>query len=383
MMMPHRPSGFLWLLTLVVVAFGAWAAFFEINQAVRAPGQVIASARTQVLQAADGGVVTELLVKEGQTVQQGQVLAVLEKDRSLAAVDESRAKIAAQQAALARLAAEAEQQRPQFSPQLQRQWPEFVRAQTQLFFQRQQALAAELLSHDQALVLARDELALHRRLFASGDVARVEVMRAERQVIDLEGRRRSAFDKYITDARTEMARLEEDGAAHRYKLDERKSVLRHTEITAPMAGVVKHIRFTTSGAVLRAGDELMQISPVDDQPLLEVKVNPADVGQLRVGLPARMRLDAFDSSIHGTLAGQLIYLSPDTLSEQGPNGQAQVYYRAQVRVDWSQPGLGRIEPADLKAGMTASIDILTGTRSVLTYLFKPIHRAFAGALSEK
>ena len=79
MMMPHRPSGFLWLLTLVVVAFGAWAAFFEINQSVRAPGQVIASARTQVLQAADGGVVTELLVKEGQTVQQGQVLAVLEK----------------------------------------------------------------------------------------------------------------------------------------------------------------------------------------------------------------------------------------------------------------------------------------------------------------
>lgn len=383
MMTPHRPSGFLWLLTLVVLAFVAWAAFFEINQAVRAPGQVIASARTQVLQAADGGVVTELRVKEGQTVHQGQVLALLEKDRSLAAVDESRAKIAAQQAALARLAAEAEQQRPRFSPQLQRQWPEFVRVQTQLFTQRQQALAAELLSHDQALVLARDELALHRRLLASGDVARVEVMRAERQVIDLEVRRRSALDKYITDVRTEMARLEEDGAAHRYKLDERQSVLRHTEITAPMAGVVKHIRLTTSGAVLRAGDELMQISPVDDQPLLEVKVNPADVGQLRVGLPARMRLDAFDSSIHGTLAGQLIYLSPDTLSEQGPNGQAQVYYRAQVRVDWSQPGLGRIEPADLKAGMTASIDILTGTRSVLSYLFKPIHRAFAGALSEK
>lgn len=383
-MSTHPRAGVLWLFAAVLAAFVGWAGYFEIDQAVRAQGQVIPSARTQILQAADGGVVTELRVREGQAVRQGEVLAVLEKDRSRAAVGESQAKLAAQEAALSRLAAEAEQRAPRFAPDLQRAWPAFVTAQQGLFAQRRAALDAELSSLDQALALARDELAVHQRLFASGDVARVEVMRAERQVLELEGRRRAALDKHRSEARADIARIEEERSAAGFKLDERRSVLKHTEITAPMAGVIKHIRLTTAGGVLRPGDELMQISPVDDEQVVEVKLNPADVGPLVVGLPARIRLDAFDSSVHGALAGELIYLSSDTLAEQGANGQPSVYYRAQVRVDWAaSAATGRLRPDDIKPGMTATVDLRTGTRSVLTYLFKPVHRAFSGALSEK
>ncbi|MGE0113183.1 HlyD family efflux transporter periplasmic adaptor subunit [Aquabacterium sp.] len=381
---PHRHSALLWLLLAALVVFTAWAAFFELDQTVRAQGQIIPSARTQILQAADGGVVTDIRVKEGQTVQAGEILAVLEKDRSQAGVEDAQAKLAAQQAALIRLNAEARQQQPSFPATLASEFPQFVAAQQGLYQQRKAALDAELQSLDRAIALARDEFDMHQRLFKSGDVARVEVMRSERQLIELEGRQRTVLDKYRSEARHEIAKIEEESAASRYRLDERESVLKHTEIRAPMAGVVKYVRITTVGGVLRQGDELMQISPADEESLVEIKLNPADIGQLTTGLPAGIRLDAFDSSIFGTLNGQLTYVSPDTLSEQGASGQQQIYYRAHVRVDWkAKPTNTRIEPTALKPGMTATIDIRTGSRTVLAYLFKPIHKAFSGALSEK
>lgn len=389
---PNRHSHTLWLLIAVLAVFTGWAAYFEIDQTVRAQGQVIASSRTQVLQAADGGVVTDIRVSEGQTVKQGQLLALLEKDRADAGVEDAAAKLAAQEAALIRLkaelthpsSAEANPQTPTFPDSLTRQHPQFVAAQQGLYRQRKTALDAETHALDRAITLAKDELALHQRLFKSGDVAKVEVMRSERQLIDLEGKRRAVLDKYRSEASHEIAKIEEERAASHARLNERQSILKHTEIRAPMAGIVKYVRITTEGGVLRQGDELLQISPADEDAVIEIKLNPADIGQLRTKLTAGIRLDAFDSSIFGTLNGELTYISPDTLSEQGPNGQPQIYYRAHVRVDWSQtPANTRIQPQDLKPGMTATVDIRTGTRTVLAYLFKPVHKAFTGALSEK
>jgi membrane fusion protein, adhesin transport system len=374
----------LWLLLAALAVFTGWATFFEIDQAVRAQGQIIASSRTQVLQAADGGVVTHIHVKEGQAVQQGQLLALLEKDRADAGVEDAQAKVAAQEAALIRLNAEVTQLPPNFPERLAHAHPQFVAAQLDLYQQRKAALDAETNALDRAIALAKDELSMHQRLFKSGDVAQVEVMRSERQLIDLEGKRRAVLDKYRTEATQERAKLEEERAASHARLDERQSILKHTEIRAPMAGIVKYVRITTEGGVLRQGDELLQISPVDDEAVIEVKINPADIGQLKTNLPAGIRLDAFDSSLFGSLNGQLTYLSPDTLSEQGPNGQSQIYYRAHIRVDWAQALANtRIHPADLKPGMSVTVDIRTGTRTVLAYLFKPVHKAFSGALTEK
>jgi adhesin transport system membrane fusion protein len=147
--------------------------------------------------------------------------------------------------------------------------------------------------------------------------------------------------------------------------------------------VVKYLKVTTIGGVLRAGDELMQIAPTDEDLIIEAKVNPSDVGQLTLGLPVGVKVDAFDYSVYGMLSGELVYISPDTLTEQTANGQSQTYYRAKVHLPRQQPSNPKARDIVVKPGMTVSVDIRTGTRSVLNYLVKPIVKAFGGALIER
>jgi adhesin transport system membrane fusion protein len=149
-----------------------------------------------------------------------------------------------------------------------------------------------------------------------------------------------------------------------------------------VAGIVKYLRVNTVGGVLRAGDELMQISPTESDMVIEAKINPVDIGQLELGLPVQVKLDAFDFSVYGMLIGKLTYLSSDTLVEQGANGQSMSYYRAHVRIDASQAN-AMLARVPLKPGMTSTIDIKTRTRSVLRYLLKPVIRTFSGALNER
>lgn len=372
------------LLFAALALFLLWAGLFEIDQTVRAQGQIIPIARTQVIQAADGGVLEKLLVEEGQRVQAGQQLAVLERERSSAGLDESRAKQAALTAALVRAQAEASGRAPVFAGELQRH-PEFVAAQSALYAQRQQGLQQELATLDEALDMAQQELRMNEGLLKTGDTSQLEVMRARRQVGELEGKRNATRNKYLQEARLEASKLSEELASNRYKLEERQSILGKTVLTAPITGVVKYLKLTTIGGVLRAGDELMQISPTEGEMVFEVKINPADIGQLDLGLPVSIKLDAFDYSVYGSLQGRLVYLSSDTLTEQSPNGQS-TYYRAQVRLDAEQaqthpnPMLAKVA---LKPGMTATVDIRTGHRSVLKYLAKPVYKAFGGAMNER
>ena len=191
-------------------------------------------------------------------------------------------------------------------------------------------------------------------------------------------------NKYLQDARAEAAKIAEELSTNYYRLEERQSVLDHTTITAPIAGIVKYQRVTTIGGVLRQGDELMQISPTEADPVFEVNINPADIGQLKAGLPATIRLDAFDYSVYGVLHGTLRYISSDTLTEQAPNGQSNTFYRAKVSLRADDAHLNpKLSLAMLKAGMTATVDLKTGGRSVLKYLIKPVYKAFGGALTEK
>lgn len=368
-----------------LAAFLAWATLFEIEQTVRAQGQIIPSARTQVIQSADGGVLEKLLVEEGQRVKAGQQLAVLERERSTAGFDESRAKQAALTAALVRAQAEAAEREPEFGAGLSR-FAEFVAVQRALYEQRKRGLQEELATLKDALEMAQEELRMNEVLLKTGDTSQLEVMRARRQVGEIEGRIKATRNKYLQEARTEAIKVSEDLASNRYKLEERQSILGKTVLTAPIAGVVKYLKLTTIGGVLRAGDELMQISPTEGEMVFEVKINPADIGQLSIGLPVSIKLDAFDYSIFGSLEGTLTYLSSDTLAEQGANGQTSSYYRAQVRLDVERakthPNPKLVNVA-LKPGMTATVDIRTGHRSVLKYLAKPVYKAFSGAMNER
>lgn len=369
------------LLLLGLVAFLTWAAWFEIDQTVRAQGQMIPGARTQIIQAADGGVLSRILVKEGQSVVSGEQLAVLERERPRAAFEESRAKDAALATALVRAQAEALEQAPQFGKKL-REFPQFVSAQQSLFEQRRRSLNEELATIRDAIDMAQEELRMNEALLNTGDISRIEVMRARRQLSELQGKASALRNKYLQDARVEASKLAEELSSSRYKLEERQSILDHTVLVAPVAGVVKYLKVSTQGGVLRAGDELMQISPTEGDMVLEVKLNPTDIGQLQIGLPVAVRLDAFDYSIYGNLQGTLSYISSDTLSEQSASGQTSTYYRAHVRIGTEQ-GNAKLVGVALKPGMTATIDIRTARRSVLQYLAKPVLKAFSGALNER
>ena len=352
------------LMALGLAIFLGWAAMFEIDQTVRAQGQIIPSGRTQVIQAADGGVLSRITVHEGQAVVAGQELAVLERERPNAAFEESRAKAA-----------------PVFGPRF-KAYGHFVAVQQALYEQRKTSLREELATIQDGQAMAQQELEMNEALLKTGDTSRLEVMRAKRQVGELQGRASALRNKYLQEARQEATKLAEELSSSRYKLEERRSVLDHTALTAPVAGIVKVLKVNTIGGVLRAGDELMQISPTDGAMVLEIKLNPVDIGQLKTGLPVAIKLDAFDYSVYNSLSGTLSYLSADTLVDQGANGQAVPYYRAQVRIIPAEAG-AKLAGVELKPGMTASVDIRTDSRSILNYLAKPVFKAFGGAMNER
>lgn len=370
------------LLFVGLLGFGFWAAFFEIDQSVRTQGQIIASGRTQIIQAADGGVLSKLSVIEGQQVKAGQLLAVLEKSRAEAGFEESRAKAASLRIALMRAQAEARLATPAFSTGQGNADQNFIQVQQRLYQQHKRTLDEDLVSLKASLSMAREELRMNEALLKAGDVSRLDILRARRQVNEFESRVANVRNKYQQDASAEAAKLEEELASVNSRLEERQSVLDHTDLTAPVAGIIKFLRITTIGGVLRAGDELMQIAPTDDALIIEAKVAPADVGLLKTGLPVSVKIDAFDYAIYGTLNGELTYISPDTLTEPGPNGQTQTYYRVHVALAQQQTHNAKARDIVIKPGMPATLDIRTGTRSILKYLAKPVYKAFSGALTE-
>lgn len=374
--------GIFYVMVLGLALFVAWASFFEIDQAVRAQGKVIPSARTQVIQAADGGVLESLYVQEGDKVVKGQDLAVLEKERVNASYEETRSKVADLEVALIRAQAEGLNQQPDFSS-IATEYADLVMVQQDLYQQNRISLDDELATLQSALDLANEELSMNEALFESGDISRLDVMRSQREVNDLKGQQVKLRNEYLQRARKEATDLEGQLAGARYKLEERKSVLDHTVLVAPVDGVVKFLKVTTLGGVLRAGDELMHISPTDGDVVVEMKLQPVDIGQLELGLPVTVKLDAYDATIFGGISGELVYISSDTLTEQ-VGDQTMTHYRGHVRLDPQELQTNeKIKLDQLKQGMTATIDIRTGTRTVLEFIAKPIVRAFSGALIQK
>jgi adhesin transport system membrane fusion protein len=380
-MKKSRPFSMTLLLFIGLVCFLSWASLFEIEQTVRARGQIIPGGRTQIIQTADGGVLVKLLVQEGDHVVAGQLLAVLEKERVRASYEEIQSKVVALKAALIRARAEAEGYQPVWGKDFEG-YTDFVLAQRKLYEQRKQSLEDELNTLKSLLDMAEHELSLNESLLKTGDISRLEVIRSRQKVSDLRGKIKKIRNKYIQDARQESVRIEAELASARYKLEERKNVLEHTDILSPVAGIVKYLRVNTLGGVLRPGDELMQISPTESEMLIEIKVNPVDIGQLKPGLPASIKLDAFDYTIFGIMEGTLAYISPDTLMERVYGGVTSIYYRCRVKLNKRQPN-SKLSISMLKPGMTATVDIKTNNRTVLQYLLKPILRAFSGAMNER
>lgn len=372
-----------WALVLailaVLVALGLWANNSQVDELVRARGQVIAAARTQIVQATDNVVLRDLLVREGQTVRRNQLLARFDDNRARAAYDDSRNKVAALKAALARLNAEVYGGPIAFADDLA-EWSVFRQNQTELYTRRRRVLDEGIAALRANRDLVAQELAITEPLLASGDVGKVEVIRLRRAIAELDGQMATLRNRFFQDAQVEMTKAEEDLATQEELLREREAILSFTELRAPVAGLVNRINVMTPGASIRQGETVVEMLPTSSELIVEAKYLPSDVASLRLGLPATIKLDAYDPAIYGSLEGRVSYISPDSLSDTGPQGQAMIYYRVHIKLDPRRRGL---RPLPVTAGMTVTAEVRSKKRTILSYLTKPITKTLSNSLNER
>ncbi len=384
-MKDHQAAGtgrmLIWGSAVAIAGFLIWADWAEIDQITRANGQVIASSRNQVIQAPDGGVLAALPVREGAQVKRGELLARFDKARSEAGYLESAAKAAGLRATVARLQAEIIGGEPKFGPELA-QYPDFRATQLALFGKRQAAVREEIGALEQSRALVKEELDMNLPLLKSGDVSRAEILKLQRQAADIQGQITNRSNKYLQEIQTDLAKAQEDLAGVLQVLAQRREYLNSTEIRAPMDGVVRNVRLTTLGGVAKPGEEIMQIVPLNDDMIVEAKVKPADIAFIRPGLPASVKLDAYDYTIYGTLAGEVSYISADTLNEE-VRGTDQPYYRVQIKTGANHLVNRRNQRIDIQPGMTATVEIKTGRNTVLRYLTKPITKTINESMGER
>lgn len=381
----RRSHGLIFLVLLITAGFMLWATFAEVEQYARSPGIVIASARTQIVQSANDGVIESVFVHEGDRVKKGSILARLDGSQVEAAQQDSLAKVAALKAATARLQAEVFGRPLRFPPEIA-SYATFVSNQTELFQRRQNALNAEISNLQKGLRLVREELDLSLPLLETGDIGKAEVIRLKKQVAEIEGHVTNRRNKYFQDAQAEMTKAEEDLATQEQVLAERTAIFERTELRAPSDGLVRKILLTTPGAKVRPGEVVMELLPTDSVLIVEVKLKPVDIAFIRIGLPAAIKLDAYDYSIYGILRGEVSYVSPDALTEDTRAGE-QVYYRVHIRIDSGALAERNRESAkkavEIQPGMTASVDIRTGSQTVFAYLTKPVTKTFSESLGER
>ncbi|MEQ1813714.1 MAG: HlyD family type I secretion periplasmic adaptor subunit [Candidatus Nitrotoga sp.] len=371
----------IWSSAVAIIGFLIWADWAELDQITRASGQVIASSRNQVIQVPEGGVLSELPVKEGAVVKRGQLLARFDKTKAEAGYLESAAKAAALKATVARLNAEVFGGEPKFPPDLAG-YPEFSENQLALFNKRRSAVNEEIRALEQSKVLIKEELDMNIPLMEAGDVSRSEILKLRRQMVDIQAQITNRKNKYLQDSQAELSKAQEDLAGVLQIVAQRNEQLGFTEVHSPMDGIVRSVRITTLGGVARPGDEIMQIVPVDGDLIVEAKVTPADIAFIKPGLPATVKLDAYDYSIYGALKGEVSYISADTLNEDNRNNE-QPYYRVQIKIREQNLVSKKQERIEIQPGMTALVEIKTGQKSVLQYLTKPITKTLNESMGER
>lgn len=364
----------------LALAATAWANWAVLDEQVRATGKVIVSSRSQIVQVVDGGVLERLTVREGDVVDAGDILAELDRTRFAANAAETRSKVLDLTANVERLRAELNGTPLKFSDAVARE-SDLAERQNNLHTRRLRQQREERNSVKKSLRLAQEELSALQQLARTGDASQSEVLSARRQVVELSAELSNRQNEYRRDAQKELASTQAELEQTLQIYKRRQEALAATTIRAPMAGSVKNIRITTLGAVLKAGDELLQIVPSDEPLLIEVRIYSKDVAFVRPGLRANVKLDAYDASIYGALEGEVVYVSPDTIDEDLRQNE-DPYYRAQVKIT-KFPEVSKQEKIEVIPGMTATAEIVTGHRTVAQYILKPLRRGSAEALTER
>ncbi len=377
-----------WATALTLLVALIWAGVSSLDEITRGQGKVIPSSREQVIQSLDSGVLREMLVREGDVVEKDQILLQMDDARSGAGYREANEKYLALLAISARLRAEAYDTPLTFPAELKDE-EQLRKQEAQAYKARKLALAESLQALDASLAAITREVTLTAPLVKNGVMSEVELLRLKRQQADLMGQRAERKNRYITDANNELTRVSSELSQTKENASAREDAFLSTTIKSPMKGVVKNVQVTTVGGVIQAGQPILEIVPTEDEMLVEAYVKPSEVAFLKVGQKAVVKLSSYDFNKYGGLDGELEHLSPDTMKDErqqrragaSPADMEEGYYRIMVRIKDSnleRKGL-KIEPTP---GMTATVEIRTGQKTVLEYLFRPLQNV-SQALRER
>lgn len=414
---PLRVHSLLYTIGLVVILLVLWAAWAKIDEVTRGEARVIPSQQVQIIQSQDGGVVKEILIREGDIVEQGQLLISLDQTRSESMLRESRAELLGLRAKVERLNAVVDDKTFEPSEELQQLIPSILEQEKRLYgdnlqrlqairniadeqlIQRQQELSELEARKNQltkSLSLSTRELNVTRPLVSSGAVSEVELLRLERDTTNINGeleqtkaqieKSKSSITEAINSKReVELAyfnELREDLSATIARvnaLEESSTGLtdrvNQTLVKSPVKGTIKRLYFNTVGGVVLPGREIVEIVPLDDTLLLEAKIQPRDIAFLRPGQEAMVKFTAYDFVVYGGLKGTVERIGADTIIDEEGNA----YYNVRVRTTESFNN----EDMPIIPGMVAEVDILTGKKTILAYLMKPVLRAKQYALTER
>lgn len=402
---------------IALALFVMWTAVALVDEITKADGKVIPSSQIQILQSLDGGIVVEINVKEGQVVDAGQILLRVDPTRFESSVRENRSQYLALTAKAARLRALAEGLPFVPPPEVLVEDPKTVQDEQRLYetarsnveaqisiarqqlVQRQQELSEMRVKREQAsqaYELTAKELTLTKPLINSGAVSEVELLRLERDTTRFRGERDMAAAQIL---RSQAAMAEASRKIEEIELNARNEVrkdlgdtmarlnafteggvaladkVKHAAVRSPVKGTVKRLLVNTVGGVVQPGRDLIEVVPLDDALILEAKVAPKDIAFLRPGQPAMVKFTAYDFSTYGGLEAKLEHIGADSITDEKGN----TFFLVKVRTNKSSLGAN----LPIIPGMVAEVDIITGQKSILAYLLKPVLRAKQGALTER
>ncbi len=423
----HTAHRFAYLLSTLITIFVAvglyWAHGAVLEEVTRGEGRVIPSSKVQVVQNLEGGILSEMLVSDGQTVVKDELLLRIANTKADSDYQDSRKQYLTLEANIARLDAESFDKPLAFPKEILDEAPALIDNEKALYETRQVQLRAQIsVIKDQiaqrqseivelqskadnlarSLGLARQEKAITEPLVARGSAAKLDLIKLERQVSDLESQisevklgipraqaalaesQRRVQEKDATfraEAAAELSKRRAEFATVFEKIRAEQDRVTRTEVRSPVRGIIKEVKINTIGGVIRPGQDLVEIVPLEDTLLIEARVRPADIAFLRPGQDASVKITAYDYSIYGGLKAHLEQISADTLTEEKKNGN-ETFFRVTLRTEKNFLG-STTNSLPIIPGMTATVDILTGHKTVLDYLLKPILKAKDRALRER
>lgn len=360
----------LWITAAFIILGTLWANFTMVDEVTRGEGKVIPSSQIQVIQNLEGGIIEKIYVKEGQIVQKGQKLVKLDSTRFQASYNDDHLKALALKIKIARLTAEGHNKEFIPDPEYTKELPDTVSNEMALYTSHK----SQIKQLQTNLDLAVKELNMTTPLVSKGAVSEIEIIRLNRDVSQIRGQ--------LDDFKTKLL-MELTEAISQYNTSNQSALanedrLKRTVIESPVKGIVKQIKITTVGGVSQPGADIMEIVPLEDTLLIEAKVQPKDIGFIHIGQKAIIKVAAYDYSIYGGLDGVVESISADTLTDD----KGVSYFLIRVRTQKNYLG-NKSHALFIIPGMTATMEILTGKKSILHYLLKPLMKARENAFTER